>query len=114
MATAFDEHYAESFRQLLIDFGEPIVYVRAGAPKRAITAIVDRSPGEVYAGAGVVSYNIRVKVLDDAVEGIAESELNEGDDVIELKTRTGNPALSDLVIDQVLNSQGGVLVLKVA
>lgn len=112
--TAFDNQFEASYDLLLDDFGETVVYKKPGNDDRTITAIVERNPGEVFAASGeVVTYRIMVKVHNNSTTGIASTELDEGLDIVSVPRRVGMPA-SDLIVDQLISAEGGVLILKVA
>lgn len=113
--TAFADQFADSFAGLLVDFGEAVAYRSHGNPdEREINAIVDRKPGEAFSASGdVVTYSMMIRVHNDSTLGISASELEEGRDLMEVPRRTGG-VRKTVIIDQLINADAGVLVLRIA
>jgi hypothetical protein len=97
----------------LAAFGEQVTYKPFGAATRAILAMVERNPvGKLYGAKDGVGPNLTVAVANSAVDGIASSEINTGNDKITLPVRLGQTA-QDRLITKIISQDRGMLLLEV-
>jgi hypothetical protein len=88
-ATRFQRN---SFRLLLREMGEPLTYYAdGGVSGRPIDGIVERNV-EVPSGNGDVAQALIIRVLDSLTEGIAASEIDDGQDDISVPLKAGGTA----------------------
>ena len=81
-----------SFRLLLREMGEPLTYYAdGGMTGRSINGIVERNV-EVPNGNCDVAQALIIRVLDSLTEGIAASEIDDGQDDISVPLKAGGTA----------------------
>lgn len=111
--TVFDTKFGTySAPKLLVEWGEPIVYVPRDGTPRDIEAIIDRNPPETIGGAGVRGPRFTAQVTNDVLLGITSDELNTGGDKLEFPPRVGQAAKS-YPIQKLLTDAGDMLLLEV-
>jgi len=110
--TEFDEAFFDGFDDLLITFGEQVVYhPRCGGTQRPMDAIVDREPGEMYIAGEVVVPRLTIRVHNDSACGINHNEIDNGDKVEVRIKPDAPPTLQTFQVVQ--NSDGGVIDIAV-
>jgi len=111
--TTFDDLFQNSFDLLLNQFGESVIYSPLSGDDRTITAIVDRSPPEVYSPSGsAITVSCIVRCHDDATNGITSAEIDAGDQ-IKIPVNKGDTATFRNVKLNLQGDGGGVTMLAV-
>lgn len=105
---------ANAFAQLLMQFGEPLVYESGKPAARNITGIVDREPPAVYdAGGNPIYGDYVVRVYNSATVGVLDTALDRGNQTITLRGRQSSGAanVTKTIVSRE-SEDSGVLVLR--
>ena len=109
--TQFDEYFVDAFDMLELEFGETVTYYPRAGGSRTMTAIVDRSPPEVWTPAGAITPSLTIRVQNDASIGISHDEIDAGDQVLVAVVAKGTPERRTFM--STLNSDGQVTEIAV-
>ena len=112
--TLFDELYAaRMFPQLLVQFGEWLIYRPAGGVPRRIRAIVHRSSPEPVPGVpGSLAGKAEVSVYNNGATGISSATVDNGGDRLDIALRQGGD-VTKRPIGRILSDTAGVLKFEV-
>lgn len=105
---------ANGFVQLLMQFGETVVFQAGTASEREIVGIVDREPPVVYdAGGNPIYGDYVVRVHNSATTGILDTELNRGNQTVTVRSRqsAGSATVAKTIIARE-SEDSGVLQLR--
>ena len=105
--TEFDSHFDSGMDDLLLTFGEPIVYFFRGGGQRSMTAIIERDPPAFYGpGGDVIKASYRVSVDADCTCGVLASETDQGD-CIEFMAERGDTKPTRATFLVLVSQDGG-------
>lgn len=94
------------------EFAEEVTYYPRSGGSRTILAIVEREPPSLFDQAGnVVMVAFLVWVKNDKTDGILATELNTGNDQIELPERIGKLPRRRCSVERLIDHDGGMLQL---
>lgn len=92
--------------------GEECSYHPGGTGNRAVKAVVMRDPDEFLLGLSEArTVAVVVRVLDDDVDGVAATEVNRGKDKFSYPERLGSDQMVSRFVHDVLEQEGGSIVL---